>query len=120
MDFEAQVVLVVEIAVSVAAIFLKGCVIGGTVATLLFGFRIDEGTGELLPVRALVFVEPSAAIGHFQVGFTEQIAVFRDVLTGTTRVRVPSSRCLKDTRRMKESGRQHRKFSRCAFASPPF
>ena len=78
MNFETQLFLVIEVDVSVAAIFLKCFVLDGAGSTCVFGLCIDEGTCELLSVIPLVFVEPSAAIGHFQVCFTEQIAIFRE------------------------------------------
>ena len=72
-------VLVIEIEVSVAAIFEELGVIDGTGAAFLFVGEFDEGTGKLLAVIAFVLVEPSSAIGHFQIGFTDQIAVFREL-----------------------------------------
>ena len=79
MDFEAQLLLVIEVDVSVAAVFLEFFVIDGTISAYVFGFLVDERTCELLSVIALLFVEPSAAIGHFQVCFTEQVTLSREL-----------------------------------------
>ena len=60
--------------------FLEFFVIDRTGCACVFGFLVDERTGELLSVIARVCVEPSTAIGHFQVGFTAQVPVFRELL----------------------------------------
>lgn len=80
MDFEAQLLLVIKVEVSVAAIFLERGMVDRAGFAFVLGLLVDQRARELLSVIALVFVEPSAAIGHFQVGFTEEVAVFREVM----------------------------------------
>lgn len=79
MDFETQLFLVIEVDISVAAVFGEFGVIDRTGCTCVFGFLVDQRTGELLSVIALLFVEPSTTIGHFQVGFTDPGCCFQRI-----------------------------------------
>lgn len=79
MDFEAELLLVIKVDVSVASVFLEFFVIDGTGPAFVFAWQLDKRTGKFLSMIAFVFVEPSSTIDHFQVGFTDQVAVFREL-----------------------------------------
>ena len=68
MNFEAELLLVIKVDVSVAAVFVERFVVDGAGAAFVFGLLVDQRIGELLAVIAFVFVEPSSAIERCRLG----------------------------------------------------